>query len=424
MLTLLLFLILLMLGVPIAFVLGLCTVAYVVTTGNYGMFESLPQRMFNGLQNFSLLAIPMFVLVGELMNTGGITNRLIRFSHVVFGSVRGGLAYVNVVANMFLSAIMGSATAQTAVMSRTIVPEMEKQGYSRDFAAALTAASSIVGPLIPPSMPFIIYGVIAGVSISKLFIAGIMPGIIFGIAFALIIYVTAIRKNFPKSQRENMSTILKITWDVLPALSIPTIIMVGIMLGIFTATESAAIAVLLAFIVGIFIYKELKLKDLSSILINTLVTSATVSFLITVSNLFGWVLTYEKIPQLIAKTILSFADTQFGFLILVNVILFIVGMFLEGVAGLILLVPILYPIAMKYGVDPVHFGVIITINLTIGLLHPPVGSALFVTSAFAKVSVERLTIALLPFLAVSVLVLFILTFFPSLTLGIFNWIKV
>lgn len=424
MITLILFFLLLILGVPIAIVLGLTTVIYVLTTGNIGMFESLPQRLFNGIQNFSLLAIPMFVLVGELMNTGGITNRLIRFSSVVFGSVRGGLAYVNVAANMFLASIMGSATAQTAVMSRTIVPEMEKQGYSRDFASALTAASSIVGPLIPPSMPFIIYGVLAGVSISKLFMAGIVPGILFGVAFALMIYVIAMKQNFPRSARPGWGQVWKDTLNVLPALAIPTIIMVGILMGIFTATESAAIAALLAFLVGAFIYRELKIKNLPKILMNTVITSATVAFLITVSNLFGWVLTYEKIPQLIAKTILAFAESPWAFLLLVNLILFIVGMFLDGVAALILLVPILYPIAMKYGIDPVHFGVLITINLTIGLMTPPVGTVLFVTSALAEVKIERLVKALLPFLIMAFAVLFLITYVPELTTAIFQWIKV
>lgn len=423
MITLILFFLLLLFGVPIAIVLGLTTVIYVLTTGNFGMFDSLPQRLFNGIQNFSLLAIPMFVLVGELMNTGGITTRLIRFSSVVFGSVRGGLAYVNVAANMFLASIMGSATAQTAVMSRTIVPEMEKQGYSRDFASALTAASSIVGPLIPPSMPFIIYGVLAGVSISKLFVAGIVPGILFGVCFALMIYVISIKQNFPRSERPTWSKVWKDTFNVLPALAIPTIIMVGILLGIFTATESAAIAALLAFLVGAFFYRELKFKDLPKILSNTVITSATVAFLITVSNLFGWVLTYEKIPQLIAKSILAFADTQWAFLLLVNLILFVVGMFLDGVAALILLVPILYPIAMNYGVDPIHFGVLITINLTIGLMTPPVGTVLFVTSALAEIKIERLVKALLPFLVMAFVVLFLITYVPQLTTSIFQWIK-
>ncbi|WP_078429844.1 TRAP transporter large permease [Alkalihalobacterium alkalinitrilicum] len=415
-----LFFILLFLGVPIAFVLGISSIIYIVTTGNVGILNSLPQRMFNGVQNFGLLAIPMFVLVGELMNSGGITKRLINFASVTIGSIRGGLAYVNVAANMFLASIVGSANAQTAIMSRTIVPEMEKKGYSRDFSSALTAASSIVGPLIPPSMPFIIYGVVAGQSIGSLFIAGIIPGLLFALAFSILIYFISIKRDFPKEERAGYGTILKTFGSVIPALSIPILVIWGILAGVFTPTESAAFAVLIALISGMFIYKELKIKDLPKILINTVLTSATVTFLVATSNIFGWVLTFEQVPQMIASAILGFAESPLVFLLLVNVILLVVGMFIDGLAALILLVPILLPIALQYGIDPIHFGLIMVINLTLGLMTPPVGTVLFITSSLADVKYEKLLKALVPFLVVSFIVLLIITYFPQISMFLIN----
>ncbi|MGF9712183.1 TRAP transporter large permease [Paenibacillus naphthalenovorans] len=409
---------LMFIGVPIAIVLGLTTLIYVLTTGNLTILQSMPSKLFNGLQNFGLVAIPMFILLGEFMNQGGITNRLLEFAKVIFGHFRGGLAYVNVVANMFLATIIGSSTAQTAVMSKTVVPVMEKEGYSRDFSSALTASASVVAPLIPPSMPFIIYGVTAGVSIGSLFLAGILPGIIFGLGFGLYIYTIAKKRNFPRSDRSSWSQVLKGTVYVLPALSIPVLIMVGITTGIFTATESAAVAVLVAFLVGGFVYKELKWKHLPGILVRTIITTSTVTFLLAMSDIFGWVLNFNQIPQLITDAFLAVADNQFVFLLLVNLLLLLIGTVLEGVPALILLTPILLPIAVHYGVDPIHLGVIMVINLTLGLISPPVGSILFVTSAVANVSVERLTRSLIPFLIISCLILIIITYIPWTTLGL------
>ena len=409
------FFLLMIIGVPLAFVLGIATLLYVFSTGNLVVLQSLPSKLFNGLQNFGLVAIPMFILLGEIMNHGGITNRLIEFAKVIFGQLRGGLAYVNVVANMFLASIIGSANAQTAVMSRVVVPAMEKEGYSRDFSTALTASASIMGPLIPPSMPFIIYGVTAGVSIGSLFLSGIIPGVLFGVAFALYIYLIAKKKNFPKSERVSWSEALKATSYVLPALTIPILVMVGITSGVFTATESAAVAAFLAFIVGAFFYRELKWRHLPDILLRTIITTSTVTFLLATSNIFGWVLNFERIPQMITNAFLFLADNQFVFLLLVNLLLLIVGMFLEGVAALILLTPILLPAATKFAVDPVHLGAIMVINLTMGLLTPPVGTVLFIASATAQVKIERLVRSLVPFLIISLAILLLVTYVPWTT---------
>ncbi|MBM4763651.1 TRAP transporter large permease [Bacillus sp. B15-48] len=399
-------------GVPIAIVLGLTALIFVFATGSFEILNSLPSRMFSGTQNFGLLAIPLFMLVGELMNFGGVTGRLIKFANSIIGHVRGGLAYVNVAANTFLASIMGSAQAQSAVMSRVMVPEMEKSGYNREYSTALTGASSIVGPLIPPSMPFIIYGVTAQVSIGGLFMAGIIPGILFTFGFAILIAFLGKKYNYPKAEKSQFSEIMKNSLSVLPGLLIPFIIVVGILAGIFTPTESAAVAALIAFIVGAFFYRELKLKDLPQIFLNTARSAAIVTFLVATANIFGWVLTIENIPTIIAEGITSLTSNPLVFLLLINVLFLLVGMVMEGIAAMIILVPILLPLAITYGVDPLHFGVIIVINLTIGLLTPPVGTVLFITSAIANVKLEGLIRAILPFLVISIAILLVITYVP------------
>lgn len=418
MITIFAFFALLILGVPIAFVLGLTTIIFIFATGNIGILESMPSRMFSGLQNFGLVAIPMFILLGEVMNKGGITKRLIDFSKTIVGHFRGGLAYVSVLANMFLASIVGSANAQTAIMSKTMVPYMEKEGYKKEFSTAVTAASSIVGPLIPPSMPFIIFGVTAGVSIGNLFLAGIIPGVLFSLAFGILIFFIAKKDNLPATEKVPTSEAFKATLKVLPALTIPLIILVGISSGAFTATESAAIAVLIALIIGMFFYKDLKVKDLPQIFLQMVITSATVTFLLATSTIFGWVLNFQQIPQAIANMFLGLTDNSLVFLLLLNILLLIIGMFLDGVAAIVLLSPILLPIAVQFGVDPIHLGVIMVVNLTLGLMTPPVGTVLFVASSITKVKIERLVISLVPFLAVSLVVLLIITYVPDISTAI------
>lgn len=417
---LILFLVLMLLGVPLAFVLGLTTIGFVIMEGNFTVLASMPSKMFNGLQNFGLVAIPMFVLLGEVMNRGGITDRLIEFSKTAIGHVKGGLAYVNVISNMFLASVVGSANAQTAIMGKVMVPAMEREGYDRKFSTALTAASSIMGPLIPPSMPFIIFGVTAGVSIGNLFIAGIIPGILFVLAFSVTIYVLAKKNDFPQSERSSLKEAFKALFGVLPALFIPIIIIVGISTGMFTATESAAISVFFATLIGFFIYKDLKIKDFGSIFLQTVITSATVTFLIATSNIFGWILNYQQIPQMISDMFLNLSESKVVFLILINILLLIIGMFMEGVAVIILITPILLPVATQFGVDPVHFGVILVLNVTLGLMTPPVGTVLFIASSVTNVKIEALVRKLVPFLIISLVILMLITFIPSLSLGILD----
>lgn len=412
------FILLLVIGIPISLVLGMITIVYFFTLGNPLLLLSMPQQLFSSLDNYGLLAIPLFMLAGELMNGGGITSKLVKFARVLFGHVRGGLAYVTVIANMFLASILGSANAQAAMMSKTMVPEMEKAGYDRGFSAALTLSSSIVAPMIPPSMIFIIYGTLSGASIGELFMAGIVPGLLYGVAFISLIAYMGYKYNFPKSERASLKEMLHSIFTVIPALLVPVVIIAGILTGAFTATESAAVACVIAFIVGSFFYKELKFHKLPSILMNTVITTATVTFLIAMAGAFGWMIAFEQIPQMIANGMLSLSENPIIFLLLVNIFLLLLGAVLDGIAALIILVPVLMPLLVTYGVDPVHFGVIICINLTIGLLTPPIGTGLFIVSSIADVKFERLIKEVFPFLIIGIIVLFIITYWEGAVLWI------
>ncbi len=416
MVALFVFILLLLLQVPIAFVLGVTTIAYIIVSNNMELMATAPQRLYSGLENYGLLAIPLFMLAGELMNSGGMTIRLIHFSKTVVGHFRGGLAYVNVIANMLLASIIGSATAQIAMMSRTMVPSMEKEGYSRSFSAATTASAGLLGPIIPPSMLFIIYGVSSGASIGDMFIAGLLPGILMTIAFIIFIGYIGAKQKWPTEQRAPLSEVIRSFVKVIPALAVPIIIIIGILSGMFTPTESAAIACVVALIVGFFFYRELKVRNLPAIFVNTAVTTATITLLIAMANLFGWMLSFERLPQAVANWMVSLTENPFVFLLIVNIFLLFVGMFMDGIAALIILVPIFAPIIANYGIDPIHFGVIICINLTIGLLTPPVGAGLYIASSLGDVKLENLIKAIWPFLLISLASLLIITYWPTLTL--------
>ncbi|MCU9594504.1 TRAP transporter large permease [Caldibacillus thermolactis] len=408
------FIILLLLQIPISFVLGITTFFYIFLSANFGLLDATPQRLFSGLESYGLLAIPMFMLAGELMNSGGITSRLVNFSKTMVGHFRGGLAYVNVVSNVLLASIIGSATAQIAMMSKIMVPSMEKEGYSKEFATATTASAGILGPIIPPSMMFIIYGVTSGTSIGDMFLGGVFPGILITFLFIVLIGYFGTKHQWPTLTRSTVSQMFKSFISVIPALLVPIIIIVGILTGIFTATEAASIACIIALFVGGFLYKEIKLKSIPRILINTAITTATITMLIAMANIFGWVLAFERIPQQIATWMTSLTDNALIFLIIVNIFLLIVGMFLDGIAALIILVPIFMPLIINYNIDPVHFGVIICINLTIGLLTPPVGTGLFIASSLTNIKLERLVRAIWPFLLASIVALFIISYAPQI----------
>lgn len=414
--TLAAFLLSMALGMPIAFVLIAATFAFVLQSGTVALLDSLPQILFNSIEIFDLLAIPLFILLGELMNEGGITRRIVAAARAWLGWVPHSMAYVSLCANLLLASIMGSATAQIAIMSRVMVPEMERDGYSKSFAAALTASAGLLGPIIPPSMVFIIYGVIGQVSIADMFVGGILPGLMLFAVLCGVIAVAAGMAHDGRRGGRGRDDLWRATAGALLTLSIPAVIVGGISFGIVTPTESAAVACLLAGLIGGAVFRELTWAQISPTLARTARGTATVLFLIAAAKVFGWVLTFNQVPQGAAALLQAATSDPTVFLVLVFVFLMVVGTFLDGIAALIILVPILLPIAQgTYGIDPVHFGVVTCLTLTLGLLTPPVGAGLFIASAMTGVSIGRLTRAVGPYVGVTALVILLVVFFPILT---------
>lgn len=415
------FVLFMVIGVPIAFVLGLTALLHVVVTGNSSFYMLIPQKMFNGIDNFGLMAIPFFILAGELMNYGGIAKRLVSFARVLVGHLRGGLAYVNVVASAFLAAIMGSATAEASAMTPIMVPAMEEDGYDKEFSTALTASAAIMGPIIPPSMVFIVYAVSASVSIGAMFFAGIIPGLMLALAFSAVIYYKARTGGIPvKQERVSAKKFGRALVEAGPSLSVPLIMLGGILGGVFTPTESAVAASVVALIIGIWVHKELKWSDLEKILLNTGLTSAAILLIMSTATVFGLTLTIEQIPQAITEGILSISDNKLVVLLMMNVLMLIVGMFMETLAAMIVLIPVMLPIIVKVGIDPLHFGIVLSLNAVIGLITPPVGLNLFICSSIAGIKLERLSRAVIPFVIASLLVLVVVTYWPSLILFLPN----
>lgn len=409
------FLALLFLGLPIALVLAMTALTYIYVSGNAVLYLSFPQQFFGGLENYGLLAIPLFMVVGELMNEGGITRRLIGFASVFVGHVRGGLAYINILANMFLASIVGSANAQIAVMGQVMVPTMEKQGYERGFATATTCAGALLAPVIPPSMLFVIFGVLAQISIGDLFIAGIIPGLFMTIAFICTIALLGCKYNYPPGERLSRKQKISNTLAAIPSLLVPGVMIGGILGGLTTPTEAAAIGALAALMVGIIAHREIHIKRLGPMMMRVAMNSGVVLVLVAAANVFGWVIVFEKIPQQLAVTLQQLTSNPLVFMLLVNVLLLGLGMVIDGVAALILLVPILLPVATGvYGINPYHFGVVMCINLTLGLLTPPVGTALYVASRVTGCKPAEIIKPLMPFLIVVCAILVLLSWQPTL----------
>lgn len=414
--TALIFCLLLFGTVPIAVVLALSAVVYIAESGNFILFDSFAQQMFSGLENYGLLAIPLFMLTGELMNAGGITERLIKVARVFVGGFRGGLAWINIVSNMFMAAIIGSAVSQIAIMSRAMVPAMTEEGYDPGFAAATTAAGGLLAPVIPPSMLFIIYGVLAQIPIGDMFLAGIIPGMMMFLGFVAVIMIIGWMSPLPRKDWMSARESIKALIESLPAVLIPASIILAILFGVATPTESAAIASVIAFLLGKFVYRHLKVSDLGTVFVRTARNSALVIFMIATANVFGWVIIYEAIPQKLAALITVITADPFMFLLIVNGVLLMVGMLIDGIAAIILVTPILLPIAMgSYGISPYQFGVVISINLILGLLTPPVGVGLYIASAMSEVKPVKIFRALWPFLLATLIVLLLLSGFPDLS---------
>jgi tripartite ATP-independent transporter DctM subunit len=407
--------VLLFLGLPIALVLAMTALAYIYISGNEVLYLSFPQQFFGSMENYGLLAIPLFMIVGELMNEGGITKRLVALASVFIGHVRGGLAYINILANMFLASIVGSANAQVAVMAQVMVPEMEKQGYQRGFATATTCAGALLAPIIPPSMLFVIFGVLAQVSIGDMFIAGIIPGLLMAAAFIGVIALLGWRYNYPPGERLSRQQKLRNITAAIPSMLVPALMIGGILGGITTPTEAAAVGSLAAVLVGVFAHNEIRFERIGGMVMRVAINSGVVLALVAAAGVFGWVIVFEKIPQQLAGILQGMTADPFIFLMLVMVLLLAVGMVLDGIAALILLVPILLPVATQvYGINPYHFGVLICINLTVGLLTPPVGAALYVAARVTGCRPAEIIRPLIPFLLATVALLVLLSWQPYL----------
>jgi C4-dicarboxylate transporter, DctM subunit len=407
-------------GIPVAFVLGLTPLVALITQGETPLVL-VAQQIFTGMDSTILMAIPFFILAGNLMSRGTMTERLVQFCKVIIGGVRGGLAHVNVVMSMIFAGITGAAVADTSAVGSILIPAMKKEGYDADFAAAVTATSSTIGPVIPPSIPFIVYGVLGEVSIASLFLAGIVPGILLGVSMMGVVAYQSRKRNYPKGNWPSLREAWKSLFDAALVLVMPLIILGGILSGAFTPTESACIAVFYALIIGFFVHRDLKIRDMPRILIQSGATSSLVMLVIGMASIFSWVLASEGIPQMVTEMMLSLTSNKILILLLINLTLLLVGTFMETTASLIILTPVLLPLMVEIGIDPLHFGVIIVLNLVIGLTTPPVGVCLFIACSIGKTRLEIVSRAIIPFLMASISVLLVCTYWADLVMLIPRW---
>lgn len=408
----------LVIGVPIAFSI-VAALLYFMAVGEFPYhLRIVATQMFGGMQSYPLLAIPLFILAGELMNESGITSRIIGFANIIVGRFRAGLALVNIWASVIFAGLSGSAVADTSAIGRVFIPEMEKRGYPRDFAAAITAASSVIGPIIPPSIPVIIYALtVTGVSVPALFLAGVIPGVL--LACFLSVYVVIFAGHYEKKVGEKSAESKKriLIQGIIPLL-MPIFVVGSILAGIVTPTEAASFAVAYALIVGLFVFQELKPSALPGIFGRSMRDSAVIMIVIAAVAAANWLLTYNRIPNMITDFALAFMTEKWMFLIATMILFLFVGLFLEGIAAMLVLVPILHPIAVSLGIDPTHFGILVVFNLMIGLITPPMGLCLFVADSIAGVGLGRLTKQVIPLFLVELVVLIILTFVPVTVIGL------
>lgn len=414
------FVIMLLLRMPISFTLGISSVLTALYLDI--PLATLLQRMVSGVQSFSLLAIPFFILAGEIMGQGGISRRLITFANALVGWMRGGLAQVNIVASMFFGGISGSAVADTSSIGSILIPMMNDTGYDEDFSVAVTVTSSCQGVMIPPSHNMIIFAMAAGggVSISQLFMAGLVPGVVLGIALMIITAILSKRRNYPKGRLMSLREIWDATKDAILGLMTCFIIVGGVLMGWFTATESAAVAVIYAFIITFFVYREIPLRQFADILRQSLRTIAMVMALISTASMFGWLMAYLKIPAMVTNVLLGISDNKIIILLLINLMCLILGCIMDMGPLILILTPILLPVANQLGMGSVQFGAMLILNLAIGLCTPPVGAALFAGCSIGRVKIEQASKACLPFYGTMVIVLMLVTFVEPLTMFVPN----
>ena len=413
------FILCLVIGVPVAICLGISSVAYLVFYADIPLVV-FPQKIFAGVDSFVLLCIPGFIMAGSLMNGGGITDRIIRFASAGVGWIRGGLGLTNVAGSMLFAGISGTAVAEAASIGAVMIPGMKKEGYPIEFAAAITAAASTVGPIIPPSVPMIIVGALTGVSVGRMFMAGAIPGILLGLSMMIVCYILAVKNGYPRQPWKGWKELWSSFQGAFWALMLTALIIGGLLSGVVTPTETAILACVYAFVVGVFIYKGITLRDVPKIMIDSAVTSAALLALVGIANVFGWIMAAEEIPQTIAKTMLSITNDKNMIILLINVLLLIVGMFMETIAALIILFPTLMAVAVKVGIDPVHFATFAVLNLMIGLTTPPVGVCLFVCANIARAPLSSVIRAIFPFLIGNIIVLLLVSYIPQLSLWLPN----
>lgn len=412
-------LVLLLLGMPIAFALGLGS-TFSLLLDNALPLVLVPQRMFTALDSWPIMAIPLFMLAGRLMDQGGISKRIVAFSSACFGFIRGSLAMVSVMASMIFAGISGSSTADTAAVGSIMMPAMRKKGYDMDFATALIAAAGAIGPIIPPSILMILIGYITDTSVAALFLGGIIPGTAVGVGLMVVAYFHARKRGsaYLPTSKFHIREILKTGKEAIPGLGMPFIILFGILGGVFTATEAAGVAVIYGLLVGIFVYREITIKDLPQIFVKAAETSCVVMFIAGTAFLFAWLITVKQLPAQLGAFLKAHVGSDVMFFILLNIVLLIIGMFMESFSAIIVFMPILFPVAQSFGVDPVHFGIIATVNLAIGYITPPYGATLFVSCGISGQKIRNVTPKIIPIMAAMIVVLLIVTYFPET----FMWI--
>ena len=406
------FLVLIVLRLPIAFCLGVSSLIFFVGSGT--SLRTIPQIMTTTFESFPLLAIPLFMLAGELMNYGGITQRLFGFAIKLVGHIKGGLAHVNIVANMIMAGMSGSAVADASGIGAIAIKSMEKEGFDVEFSAAITAAASTIGPIIPPSIPFVVFAATSNVSVGGLFAGGAVPGVLMGIFLMVTSYFLSIRRGYPCHKRATFKEISMAFGKALPPLLTPLIIIGGILTGIFTPTEAAGIAAFYGLILGLFIYKELKWRDIYRVFLEVGKTSSSIMIIISMSSVFAYILAYEGIAQKVADLLLGFSTNPLVIFLIINILLLLVGCFMEPMSVLLVLIPMLLPVVDKVGIDRLHFGVVVVLNLMIGLITPPVGVCLYVVAKIANISFERTVKGVWPFVITLIVVLFLITYVPVL----------
>lgn len=405
---------LMVLGLPVAVAMCLTSVVTLVLLGQTEILSVMGQRMYSSTTAFPLLAIPFFILAGNLMNTGGMTERIFRFAHSLVGHFKGGLGQVNVLGSMVFAGMSGSALADAMGLGAIEVKAMVKSGYQPRFAAAVSAASATIGPVIPPSIPLVIYGSMSGVSVGALFLGGLVPGILMGVAMMVTVYIIAVKRNYPREPRATAHEVVRALLGGLAAIATPALIMGGILSGIFTPTEASVAASIYALFLGLAVYRELHWADLPEILWDTVRQTAQVMFIVAAAGLFGWLLIYLRVPDALIAWLSALSGNPLVVLIIINVILLMLGCFMEGIAIMLLTIPIFMPIIGQLGINPIHFGVLMTLNLMLGLLTPPVGMVLYAMSSVARVPMMVLAKELVPFLVSLFVVLALITAVPVL----------